>query len=322
MSIELSGEPAGHAPAPRSPAPSALGPSLVALGAAGWGAENLPRARLDRLNLPAYPIVFVEHILQVLFTLPWLLRHARLIPRIPRRALVYVFLSGSVGSALGTVCYTAALATVNPTAAAMLLNLQPIVSTAAGALLFKERIPARFYPYAALAVGAGVAIAIPSGAEWAAFHWQWQGGLALVFGTVLCWGFATAAGRGAMREMPLGLGAPLRLWSGLWTMGIVLAIRALAGQNDFVLSQFLGREAIHWMLILTTLCGVGPLFVYFAGLARTPASIAGYCEMFYTLSATYLGWRFLGGTLLPHQSIAAAVLVFAVIQLNRVQRHA
>src|SRR5262245_45026853 len=105
------------------------GPALVSLGAAGWGAESLFRTRLDQLQLPAYSIVLVEHVLQVLYTLPWLVAGLRAARRardaggaldrsggggggsgggarvfgISRRALVYVLLSGGVGSSLGTV---------------------------------------------------------------------------------------------------------------------------------------------------------------------------------------------------------------------------
>lgn len=293
------------------------GPLLVALGSAGWGAENLFRKRLDDLRLPSYSIVLFEHVLQVVFTLPWLLRNLAALRTAPRRALVYVFLSGAIGSSLGTVCYTAALDTVNPTVAAVLLNLQPVVSTIAGALLFAEKIEERFYAWAAIAVLAGVAIALPNyqaggqlGAE----------GLTLVFATIGLWGFATAAGRGAMRELPLGLATPLRLWAGLVTTAGVIGVRALLGKGGLDAAPFFTAPVVESLLLLTTLTGVIPLFVYFAGLATTPASIAGYCEMLYTVSATFVSWKFLGGTMTWEQAAASAVLIGAIIQLNRVHR--
>jgi probable blue pigment (indigoidine) exporter len=298
------------------------GPALVSLGAAGWGAENLFRTRLDQLGLPAYPIVLFEHLLQVVFTLPWLLRNVRALARVPRRAFVWVALSGGLGSSLGTVCYTAALgAHANPIAAAMLLNLQPVVSTLAGAILFRERIARGFFLWAAVAIVAGAGIALPPLGELGGLRAAALGGagLSLVLATILLWGFATAAGRGAMRELPVGLGAPLRLWAGLFTTALVLAARHAAGRGGLELAAFLTPEAMKNMILLTTLTGALPLFVYFAGLADTPASLAGYCEMFYTLSATLVGWAFLGGTLLPHQAVAAAVLVGAIVQLNRIQ---
>src|SRR5207244_3789656 len=98
----------------------------------------------------------------VVFMLPYLVRNLGTLRRASRRALWYVFLSGSVGSALGTVCYTAALGTsMNKTVAAVLLNLQPLVSTLAGAMLFQERISRRFFLWAPIAILAGMAIAVP-----------------------------------------------------------------------------------------------------------------------------------------------------------------
>jgi drug/metabolite transporter (DMT)-like permease len=267
--------------------------------------------------------VLVEHLLQVAFTLPWLVRGRRLLRRAPARALAWVLVSGAIGSSLGTVCYTAALgAGANPTAAAVLLNLQPVVSTVAGALLFSERIARRFYPWAALAVVAGAVLALPSlrPTEMALGAGLAGRGLLLVGGTILCWGFATAAGRGAMRELPLEVAAPLRLWAGLATTLLVIAGRALATHQGVALAPFFQAAALGHLLALTTVTGALPLFVYFAGLRTTPASLAGYCEMFYTVSATLVGWALLGGTLLPHQAAAAAALVFAIVQLNRIPR--
>lgn len=297
----------------------ARGPLLVSLGAAGWGAENYFRSKLSVLGLTAYPIVFAEHLLQILFTLPSLLRNAGQLRGVSRRALGYVFLSGSVGSALGTVCYTAAMGTsMNKTVAAVLLNLQPLVSTLAGVVLFREAITRRFLTWAPVAMLAGMAIAVPPEGL-GRLTLAAQGGLALVLATVVLWGFATAAGRGAMRELPLGLATPLRLWSGLLTVSVVLGLRVLMGREQLHLGALWAGPALVNLVFLTTLTGVLPLVVYFAGLRSTPASIAGYCEMFYTVSATLVGWALLGDRLRPHQALAAAVLVFAVVMLNRAE---
>jgi len=131
------------------------------------------------------------------------------------------------------------------------------------------------------------------------------------------WGLATTAGRGAMRDLPLGLATPLRLWAGLLTASLVLAVRLALGSDAWDPGAFLSRGAVENMLLLTTLTGVLPLVVYFAGLRTTPASLAGYCEMFYTLSATFVGWAVFGEKLWPHQIAAGLVLIVAIAMLNR-----
>lgn len=299
-------------------------PALVALGAAGWGTEALFRRHLNA-RLAPYPIVLLEHVAQVIYTLPWLLKNSWLLRRIPRRALLWVLLSGGVGSSLGTVCFTAAMAPgsgVNPTAAVVLLNLQPIVSTLAGAFLFQEQISRRFYPCAATAILAGIGMAIGDG-SWASLREiRFSGGFAYVFATVVLWGFATAAGRGAMRELPLGLATPLRLWAGLLTTAVVVGLRALLHKGGLDLHPLVEWPVLRDLVLLTTVAGVVPLFVYFAGLRTTAASLAGYCEMCYTVSAAIVTWVFLDGKLNAHQILEASMLVLAIVMLNQAQRPA
>jgi drug/metabolite transporter (DMT)-like permease len=236
---------------------------------------------------------------------------------------LWVLLSGGVGSSLGTVCFTAAMAKgsgINATAAVVLLNLQPIVSTCAGALLFGERISRRFYPCAATAIFAGAGMAIGDG-TWASLRvTELSAGLLYVGATIVLWGFATAAGRGAMRELPLGLATPLRLWAGLFTTALVLGLRALAGKGGLGLGALGDGAVLRDLVLLTTVSGVVPLFLYFAGLRTTPAALAGYCEMCYTISAALVTWLFLGGSLNAHQALEAAILVLSIVMLNDAQR--
>src|SRR5260221_55757 len=82
---------------------------------------------------------------------------------------------------------------------------------------------------------------------------------------IVLWGFATAAGRGAMRELPLGLAAPLRLWAGLATTAAVLGLRVLAGKGGFGFAALNDWATARSLLLLTSVSGVLPLFVYFAG---------------------------------------------------------
>ncbi len=290
------------------------GPVLVALGSAGWGTEALFRRHLNA-RLAPYPIVLVEHLLQVIYTLPWLVRHRHEIRSAPRRALVWVVLSGSIGSALGTICFTAAMSRssgINPTAAVVLLNLQPLVSTALGLLLFRERIRPLFYPLGAIAILSGAGLALGD-APWAALALGPSAGLLFTMGTILAWGFATAAGRGAMRDLPVEIAAPLRLWAGLATAALVVAARG----EPLELAPLTEWPVIRDFLLLTSVAGVLPLACYFLGLRSTPAAIAGYCEMAYTLSATFVTWMLLDGHLSGLQLFEALLLLAAIVLLNR-----
>ena len=168
-----------------------------------------------------------------------------------------------------------------------------------------------------LALAAGVLLALEQPTLRGLSSLRAAPGLGLVGLTVLAWGSATVFGRGAMRDLPLGVAAPLRLWAGLFTTALVIALR-YAVVGDGIAGSALASAAV-WrdLALLTTVSGALPLFVYFAGLRRTPAAIAGYCEMMYTVVATVIAWTLLpGGKLVLHQAIAAGVLLAAIVGLN------
>jgi drug/metabolite transporter (DMT)-like permease len=64
------------------------------------------------------------------------------------------------------------------------------------------------------------------------------------------------------------------------------------------------------------LAGVVPLFFYFKGLSKTPASVGGFCELSQTFSALLLTWGVMGQALTLTQSIAGLTLVGAVYMAN------
>ena len=67
------------------------------------------------------------------------------------------------------------------------------------------------------------------------------------------------------------------------------------------------------------LSGGVPLVVYFAGLALTRASTAGYFEMMQTLVAVIITWVFFGHALEWWQCLAGATLIAAVAMVQRAQ---
>ena len=57
-------------------------------------------------KLDADVLVFHEHWMGLLLTLPFLVLGARALRGVSRKAIVSMVLSGVLGSALGTVCFT------------------------------------------------------------------------------------------------------------------------------------------------------------------------------------------------------------------------
>ncbi|MGH7935830.1 MAG: DMT family transporter, partial [Chthoniobacterales bacterium] len=199
------------------------GPWLVALGAALWGTESAWRIPLNDL-FDAPVIVFWEHILILLFFLPLLFARLAEIPKIDARTWGYLIFSGFAGSAVGTIFFTLALKSGNPTVVNVILNVQPVISTAGAYTLFGDRLAPRFFLYAGIAVLAGMFLSVEHplliGRSFEQAGLNRGSCYALV--CALFWGLSTVAGRGVMTGMSLRLASSLRIVVGLICMTLIL----------------------------------------------------------------------------------------------------
>jgi DME family drug/metabolite transporter len=298
------------------------GPWLVALGAALWGTESAWRIPLNNL-FDAEVIVFWEHVLILLMFLPILIPRLAEIPRIEPRTWGFLIFSGFAGSAVGTVFFTLALKNGNPTVVNVILNIQPVISTIGACLLFGDRLARRFYPFAGLAVVAGIFLSVDHpeliGKSFAQAGLNLGTGYALI--CALFWGLSTVAGRGVMTGMSLRLASSLRIVVGLICMTLILlfAGKMRAASLWPAAAQANSTTAIGALILLASISGGIPLLIYFEGLRLTKASTAGYFEMMQTLAAVCITWGFFHAALRPHQVLAALVLMAAVTMVQRVQ---
>ena len=296
---------------------SSIGPWLVALGAALWGTESAWRIPLDEVLAPEV-MVWWEHVILVALALPFVIPRLGELRRASWKAIAWLVFSGVAGSAVGTVLFTRALLrvndqVVNASVINVVLNIQPVISTTAAWLFFRDRLARDFYPWAAVAVISGVVLAIGEG------YVVYGVGYALA--CALFWGMSTVAGRGAMVELSLPLAAGLRVVIGLVAMTIITASYGYL-TPDALWPAAASAETGHtvlWLGLLATLSGGLPLVIYFQGLALTRASTAGYFEMMQTIAAVVITWVFFGDALAPHQILAAVVLIGAVVMVQRAQ---
>ncbi len=293
----------------------AFGPWLVALGAAMWGTESAWRVPLlGRFDEDV--MVWWEHVALVALALPFILPRLGELRRASRATLGWLVLSGVAGSAVGTVLFSMALDHGNPTVANVVLNVQPMVSTAAAFFIFRDRLAPAFFGWAALAVGAGMTFALAPGDGFSL-----DGSVPYALGCAVFWGLSTVAGRGVMLELSLPLASGMRLVVGLVAMTIVVAARGHLDASALWPAKAAaapGKVLVLYALLVTVSGGI-PLLIYFAGLARTRASTAGYFEMMQTLAGAALTWAVFGERLAPYQVAAGVVLLGAVVMVQRAQ---
>jgi drug/metabolite transporter (DMT)-like permease len=290
-----------------------VGPALVVAGASMWGLETYWRIPLGK-RFDADVLVFHEHWIGLLLTSPFLVWGARALRTVSRKAMVSMVASGVLGSALGTVCFTEALGLLNPSLANLLLNVQPVISVLVSWAWLGERPRGSFYGWAALALLCGVALAwTPGGIQGPR---QLGPGLLFLGGTAFCWGASTTFGRAAMVEIDFKTGTALRYLVGT---AATFALASLHGHlGERLRWDVLGTpETMKLMLGLLVVAAITPTFLYFAGLARTKASVATFAEMAQTFASLIITWGVLGQALLPHQVVAGVLLLTAVVFIQR-----
>lgn len=290
-----------------------VGPSLVIAGASMWGLETFWRVRLVKTFDPEV-LVFHEHWMGFLLTLPFLVVGASALRGVSRKALVSMVGSGVLGSALGTVCFTQALTLLNSSLANLLLNVQPVISVLCSWFWLQERPRARFYPWAAVALMCGVAMAFSPDAVQSPHRL----GLGLVFigATAFCWGASTTFGRAAMIEIDFKTAVALRYLIGACATFVLVALKGNVGAR--LRLPLLGEPAtLRDMAGLLVVAAITPTFLYFAGLARTRASVATFAEMAQTFASLIITWGVLGDALSQRQVVAGALLLVAIFFINR-----
>jgi drug/metabolite transporter (DMT)-like permease len=290
-----------------------FGPSLVILGASMWGLETLWRVRLSATFDPDV-LVFHEHWIGVLLTLPFLVRGAGALRGVSRKAVVSMVASGVLGSALGTVCFTEALTLLNASLANLLLNVQPVICVLVSWFWLGERPLPRFYPWAAVALACGATMAWSPDAAQAPHALAL--GLLSIGATAVCWGASTTFGRASMIEIDFKTGTALR-----YLIGSVATFTLVALKGDVAARlrwSALGTPStVKDLAGLLIVAAITPTFLYFAGLARTRASVATFAEMAQTFASLIITWGMLGEALSPQQMVAGALLLVTVFFINR-----
>lgn len=288
------------------------GPIFVIIGAALWGTETYFRVNLNT-RFDSEVLVFYEHLFCILFTLPLGILSWREAKGTPRSAWIYLFLSGSVGSALGTTFFTLSLKELNISVANVLLNFQPIVSIIFARVLLREKLGKGFFAWGLLALAFGGVIAAR---DFSLENLSLNIGFLYIAITAGAWGFSTVAGRGTMLGMPLRVATAGRFIIGAVVLFISLGLKGKLNSVTMNASALTEPFVINNFLWLSFVAGVIPLYFYFKGLSKTSASVGGFCELTQTFSALLLTWGIMKQALSLTQVLAGIGLLFTVYQIN------
>jgi DME family drug/metabolite transporter len=280
---------------------------LISIAAVMWGTDALFRRPLAQ-STSATTIVFGEHVILVLVTLPLLVPALLALWRAgPRYVLAGVGV-GAGASALATILFTQPFAHGDPITPIVLQKVQPLVAVAGAALLLGERPRPRFVWFLLPALVGVWLIGVQHPLD---PHAHGLTPILESLGAAVLWGLGTVLGRFLSRELSFEHIVTVRFAFGLVASAIALPIvgaKAYAGLHDTV-----------WILYLAIVTGLLALALYYVGLQRTPATLASLAELAYPVTAGLIGIYVFDSNLRWTQWVGVAITV-AVVSLLPIQR--
>jgi drug/metabolite transporter (DMT)-like permease len=286
------------------------GVALVAAGAAMWGSDGALRAPLVSHWSP-WTIVLYEHIILTALVLPRLVRSARAIRRIRRRAWVAVIGVGWGGSALATLAFTFAFQYGNPDVVILLQKTQPLWALGIAALALGERPRTRMLPVALVALVGTYLLSFGALGPANAFAGAEGKAALLALVAAALWGSATVFGRSALAHMEPDVLTGLRFASALPLLGVIAATQG-------ALAPPAAATTTDWvrLALLAVISGLVGMMLYYRGLRRTPASIATFAELAFPASALVINYFVLGATVSALQLLGFAILWATIAALH------
>jgi drug/metabolite transporter (DMT)-like permease len=282
---------------------------LIALAAAMWGTDALFRKPLAE-STSAATIVFGEHVILVLITLPLVVPAMRALFAAGTRYVLAGVAVGAGASAIATILFTQAFVHGDPITPVVLQKVQPLVAIAAARVILHEEPRRRFLWFVVPALLGVWLIAFPRPFE---VHASGLQPIALALGAAVLWGLGTVFGRYLARRLRFDHVVTVRFSFGLVASAIALPILgapAFASAHDML-----------WIAYLALVTGLLALSLYYIGLQRTPAMVASIAELAYPVTAIIVGYVAFGATLRWTQWLGV-ILTVAVVSLLPAPRRA
>ncbi|HEX3455479.1 MAG TPA: DMT family transporter [Gaiellaceae bacterium] len=251
---------------------------LIAVAAAMWGTDPIIRKTMTPTT-SATTIVFGEHVILVLCTLPFLLPALRAVFRAGPRYVTAAVVVGAGASAVATILFTDALIGHSDYITPVVIQkIQPFIAIGAAALLLGERPRQGFWWFFLPAVGGFWLVNQAHPLEPSAK------GLVVVAeatGAAALWGLGTVLGRYLSRELEFQHVLSLRFFFGLLASSVALLVMHQPAYSN-------GHDA-SLILYLALVTGLIALGLYYYGLQRTPAMVASVAELTYPAVAIVAG---------------------------------
>ena len=293
---------------------------LVAAAAAMWGTDAILRSPLTE-EISAGMIVFIEHAILVLVTIPFLKGAMTTLRGLTTADRVSLLFIGAGASALATALFTESFTYGQFTTTLLLQKLQPVIVLVAAWWLLGERPLKRYWYFFVPAVAGAWMITFSNPFDVSVDE---AVPAMLALGAAALWGMGTVLGRRLTPTIEFKQLTALRFLIGLPAAAIIVTV-----QSDWSLlevlsfSDFLGTAATPsgitvpgGFFLLAAVPGLIALLSYYRGLRTTPAMSATLAELAFPPTAIILNYVFLETLPDTSQWIGIVVLAGAIVAMG------
>ncbi len=291
----------------------------VALGATLWGLDPLFRILLLQ-SFTSAQIVFIEHLLLMLYALPVLIkyRHA-LTGKITMGVVGALLFVSWGGSAVATILFTSAFAHGSANAVLLLQKLQPLFAIILARFLLKEALPSRFFGFILFALAGTYLLtfgfALPS---LSLQDLSVLGSLLSILAAAL-WGGSTVMGKYLLqKDLDFPIVTSLRFLLAVPLLFVILIASGDAWTGN--------RTAGEWTLIIVNLLfqaflpGLVSMLLYYKGLSSTKAFFAAIAELAFPAIGVLINWLVFDKPLTFGQLIGFVLIWSTLWFMNRSQQ--
>src|SRR3954466_8129272 len=275
-----------------------------------WGLDGLIRKALAE-STSATTIVFGEHVVLVLLTLPLLVAALRALWQAGPRYVAAGIAVGAGASAIATILFTKALFHGDFITVVVLQKAQPLVAVIGAWLVLGEQ-PRRGFAWFLLPALAGIWLAALKHPLDPHAHRLVP--IAETLAAAALWGLGTVFGRFLGRRLAFEQVTTVRFAFGLVASACALPIVGA--------SSFSNVHDSFWIAVLALVTGLFALGFYYYGLRRTPALLAALGELAFPVTAALVGIYVFDSSLRWTQwlGVALTVGVITFLPIRRPRR--
>lgn len=291
-----------------------VGAISISIAATMWGLDGV--VLTPRLyNLDVGVVVLILHAIPFLLMQSFLYKHYKYLKVFSRQDYFIILLVALFGGAIGTLAIVKALFLINfkeLSVVVLLQKLQPVFAITLASIILKEKLSKYFMVWAAIALIGGYFMTF--GLETPNLETGAKTTLSALFALLAAFSFGSSTVFSKMILKRYTFKTATFYRYGLTTL-IMLVYVAIFGKA----AHFNNISTTNWIIfmVIAITTGSGAIFLYYFGLTHVKASVAVMCELFFPISTIIFDYAFNGSRLSAIQWISAAVMVFAIVNLNR-----